>query len=237
MPRAERCRALSPLAAKNGECTGDNADHLATLCPHSCATCTITCKDTEDACGSWAKEGHCKSNSAYMLKACPTSCGLCSPVCQDVDNDCPGWTASGACGDNPEFMLKHCPVSCGVCRTECKDTHDDCPGWVADGACHKNPGAGARTLMDGLPEQPLPSKRGLSRIDPLLGVQLAVGCGPMTHLRVCTSPAGFVLKTCAASCEVCDATVCDDKNSTQCEIWGEAECANNPGAVMRDCPK
>ena len=33
------------------------------------------------------------------------------------------------------------------------------------------------------------------------------------------------------------ATTCEDKNSTQCEIWGESECLANPGAVMRDCPK
>jgi hypothetical protein len=37
--------------------------------------------------------------------------------------------------------------------------------------------------------------------------------------------------------QVCEANTCEDRNSTQCEIWGEAECANNPGAVMRECPK
>ena len=47
----------------------------------------------------------------------------------------------------------------------------------------------------------------------------------------------YTLKTCPGSCEVCEATVCEDKNATQCAIWGERECADNPGAVMRDCPK
>jgi hypothetical protein len=126
------CCPLRPCA--------QNAEHLASLCPHSCATCTIKCEDTDVSCGNWAKGGQCKSNAGFMLKACPTSCGLCTPTCQDANTDCAGWMASGACADNAEFMHKHCPVTCGVCRDECKDTHDDCPGWAADGQCHKNPG-------------------------------------------------------------------------------------------------
>ena len=50
-------------------------------------------------------------------------------------------------------------------------------------------------------------------------------------------PAGFVLAKCPAACEVCESAVCEDKNATQCAIWGEAECTANPGAVLRDCPK
>ena len=53
----------------------------------------------------------------------------------------------------------------------------------------------------------------------------------------CHKNPGFTLKSCPNSCEVCGANLCEDKNATQCEIWGEAECAHNPGAVMRDCPK
>ena len=53
----------------------------------------------------------------------------------------------------------------------------------------------------------------------------------------CHDNPGFTLKTCSASCEVCQANACEDKNATQCEVWGEAECLANPGAVMRDCPK
>ena len=102
--------------AKNGECTGDNAEHLSTLCPHSCATCTITCNDTETACGDWAKAGHCKSNPGFMLKACPTSCGLCTPTCHDVHDDCPGWTASGACGDNVRALN---PAPSPACSPAC----------------------------------------------------------------------------------------------------------------------
>ena len=53
----------------------------------------------------------------------------------------------------------------------------------------------------------------------------------------CHKNPGYTLKTGPKSCEVCKANVCEDKNATQCAIWGETECANNPGAVMRDCPK
>ena len=50
--------------AKEGECSGKNAEYLAVLCPHSCATCTHTCEDTDVSCGNWAKSGQCKDNQA-----------------------------------------------------------------------------------------------------------------------------------------------------------------------------
>ena len=53
----------------------------------------------------------------------------------------------------------------------------------------------------------------------------------------CNKNPGFVLKTCPHSCQVCEANVCEDKNATQCEIWGKVECEANPAAVMRDCPQ
>ena len=42
---------------------------------------------------------------------------------------------------------------------------------------------------------------------------------------------------CPNSCQVCEANTCEDKNATQCAIWGEVECNANPGAVLRECPK
>jgi hypothetical protein len=86
--------------AKDGECSGKNAEYLSVLCPHSCGTCTLTCSDTDQSCANWAKQGDCQSNAGFMLKTCPTSCGLCTPTCKDVHEDCTGWTAAGACGDN-----------------------------------------------------------------------------------------------------------------------------------------
>ena len=37
--------------------------------------------------------------------------------------------------------------------------------------------------------------------------------------------------------QVCSGLACEDKNRTQCLIWGEEECQTNPGALMRECPQ
>tara|TARA_B110001452_G_scaffold184671_1_gene155277 strand:+ start:3513 stop:3851 length:339 start_codon:yes stop_codon:yes gene_type:complete len=43
-------------------------------------------------------------------------------------------------------------------------------------------------------------------------------------------------RECPLSCGVCDGdSLCEDKNKTQCQIWGEWECSNNSQAVARDC--
>ena len=54
--------------------------------------------------------------------------------------------------------------------------------------------------------------------------------------------AGFMLKQCPFSCNVCDVKehgtkYCADRDHEQCLVWGEHECGNNPAAVMRLCPK
>jgi len=51
-----------------------------------------------------------------------------------------------------------------------------------------------------------------------------------------------MLKQCPYSCSVCNekeygSKYCADRDHDQCLIWGEHECGNNPGAVMRLCPK
>ena len=51
------------LWAKDGECSGKNAESLATMCAHSCGTCDLICKDTETACGDWAKKGECEKSA------------------------------------------------------------------------------------------------------------------------------------------------------------------------------
>ena len=42
-----------------------------------------------------------------------------------------------------------------------------------------------------------------------------------------------MLKACGNSCGL---EACEDKNSTQCETWGASQCADNPGAMLRECP-
>ena len=63
--------------ALDGECEGENSEHVKNICPHTCGVCTIMCSDREDNCASWAKEGQCADNKDYMHKECQTSCGLC----------------------------------------------------------------------------------------------------------------------------------------------------------------
>ena len=124
----QECRSRSRRCARTAAARGD-----------------LICKDTETACGDWAKKGECEKNPGSMLKLCPTSCGLCMPTCRDLHGNCESWMHSGACGENPGFMLKTCPVSCGVCRDSCADTHNDCPGWASDGQCFENPGYTLKT--------------------------------------------------------------------------------------------
>ena len=82
--------------AREGECEGDNSDHVKTICPHSCSVCSLICVDRDDSCSSWAKQGECKSSPDFMLKECPTSCGLCAPKCADVHTDCNHWAKVNA---------------------------------------------------------------------------------------------------------------------------------------------
>ena len=37
------------------------------------------CKDTNEQCAAWAKDGECKNNPAYMLPNCAKSCNMCGP--------------------------------------------------------------------------------------------------------------------------------------------------------------
>lgn len=67
--------------AAKGQCQGKNKDYMISHCPISCGICKFECKDTEESCPSWAREGECTTNLQSMLSLCPTSCGICSPVC------------------------------------------------------------------------------------------------------------------------------------------------------------
>ena len=42
--------------------------------------------------------------------------------------------------------------------------------------------------------------------------------------------------TCAHSCSTCGGKTCEDHDISQCLLWGEEECHNNPEAVIKLCP-
>ena len=58
----------------------------------------------------------------------------------------------------------------------------------------------------------------------------------------CNDNTAYMMKTCPNSCHLCDAekhgtSACEDRDHTQCLIWGEQECDVNPLALLTTCPK
>ena len=54
--------------ARDGECEGDNSEHVKTICPHSCGVCSLMCSDRDESCASWAKQGECTANPGDALR-------------------------------------------------------------------------------------------------------------------------------------------------------------------------
>ena len=73
------------------------------------------CNDKNMSCASWADDGHCLSNEAFMSTTCPYSCGVCTHRCRDINASCADWAATGQCTQNPRYMNANCPTSCGLC--------------------------------------------------------------------------------------------------------------------------
>ena len=42
--------------------------------------CSWACQDDNSGCGSWADNGECSKNKAFMETACAESCGYCTPL-------------------------------------------------------------------------------------------------------------------------------------------------------------
>jgi len=95
-------------------------------------TLEVPCEDLSENCQSWASQGECDTNAAYMLENCRLSCGGCKSsagvqsdltagatgaACVDEDDSCKEWAAIGECDKNKEYMASSCPVSCGICKT------------------------------------------------------------------------------------------------------------------------
>lgn len=195
--------------AKDGECTGDNGDHVKTVCPHSCATCTLVCGDLDESCGTWAKEGECASSPEYMHKNCPTSCGFCSPKCADLHPECSSWAVDGQCEQNPGFMTLNCAVACGICTSGCKDRENDCPGWAREGECKSNPGHLLKTC---------PVSCGISKCHSNCADRNQSACIAWSLDDQCAHNPEFMLDECPMTCGVC-VTVCQNKHlNRDCEV-------------------
>lgn len=83
------------------------------------------CRDVDPSCQSWASQGECTRNFAFMEGSCRLACRFCSTEaaidngvpCKDISpvQDCQYWSTMGQCEDNKEFMHANCRRSCGVC--------------------------------------------------------------------------------------------------------------------------
>ena len=206
--------------ARDGECSGDNAEHVKSVCPHSCAVCSLVCGDKEASCSEWAKQGQCKSNAGYMHQECPTSCGLCAPRCADIHADCNHWFKEGECTKNAEFMNLNWHVM--LCRRTC----------LRHSALLVRQRASTESCD---PTQHMPLAQQLvlcalrTRVHPIRA-HSPVSCGVCLPLckdqhndcpgwareGECASNPGHALKTCPVSCglEVCYHRECFDKNKT-----------------------
>jgi len=190
------------------------------------------CNDENDSCANWAKNGECAGKNAdFMKKTCPHSCSACHHLCRDAEEGCRGWAEGGQCTENPDYMFKTCPTSCGLCKAKCydKEPNDVCGQWARAGECQKNP-----AILSTCP----------------------VACGLCTSMCLdkhndcpqwaaagqCNDNTAYMMKTCPNSCHLCDAekhgtSACEDRDHTQCLIWGEQECDVNPLALLTTCPK
>ena len=88
--------------AAAGECEGK--DWVKAMCPHSCAACPHTCRDSESMCLGWADAGECTNNVDYMYKHCGASCGVCKTRCYDKDPACGDWARQGECARNDGLL-------------------------------------------------------------------------------------------------------------------------------------
>jgi len=82
---------------------------LTTVSPSSC-------RDSSTYCHSWAAQGECVRNPAYMLTNYKKSCNRCSSSsCVDNSRHCNYWARTGECQSNPAYMNTDCKKSCNKC--------------------------------------------------------------------------------------------------------------------------
>ncbi|KAK7501427.1 hypothetical protein BaRGS_00007231 [Batillaria attramentaria] len=107
--------------------------YMYSNCPRSCNRCSSSSSsdggtssscvntDTSGHCDSWASQGECTNNPAFMLVQCKRSCNACSSssaaTCVDTDRsgNCPTWARHGYCTWNAAYMRLYCKRSCNVC--------------------------------------------------------------------------------------------------------------------------
>jgi hypothetical protein len=237
--------------ARAGQC--EVGDHIKEMCPHSCASCPHTCRDSEEMCPAWADNGECKKNIDFMYRHCGASCGVCKTRCYDKDPACAEWARSGECSTNTG-LLTICPSSCGLCTELCLDKHNDCPNWANDGACSTN----AAYMLKECPnscgicndvthaQSNHPTTRELH-----LSETRACADTDRTQCLIwgqheCDANPGSLLRMCPHTCGVCT-LACEDKYG-DCPNWALGKssmfgsqtfrkgCDDDPKFMLYNCP-
>ncbi|XP_078687757.1 uncharacterized protein LOC144919944 [Branchiostoma floridae x Branchiostoma belcheri] len=179
--------------ASEGHCNNNYRSYMRQYCPRTCGFCSggpeptdppgdreddtveapmmspeQACADRNQYCESWASQGYCRSNYAYMVQSCRRACGFCTVSgggstsmttnnCMDNHYHCPSWATRGFCAQGTShyaYMMRYCRKSCRKCTAEgtgtgsggqgggdrdCRDTHQHCEDWARRGECTKNP--------------------------------------------------------------------------------------------------
>ena len=271
------------LWASEGECES-NPTYMLENCANTCNACELSttesptpvnvdpnvptpvgCADKNFECPSWAAEGECSKNPAWMLANCALSCDSCDGgdgdepalTCVDSDSRCPEWAAADECYKNLVWMGNNCKLSCGGCLSQDDPGEDDTDGngddtngnstnedYTNEDYTHTDPGDSLITCQDSNDR-----------------------CSEWAGEGECMSNASWMLANCQKSCNACtaseqrsstgpsistpttDAQECNDLKDgchqtsesgdcllTKCAFWAsEGECESNPSYMSNYC--
>ena len=126
---------------------------VAVIAEQTCeldGTCVNDCKDMVDDCQSWATEGLCRDNRAYMLKVCPKACHACGHGYEDqynygvdqvVDEAYEVEIAQAMHDMKSYFRTKREDPKTSdkfhKVLDNCKNQHESCAFWKILGECEK----------------------------------------------------------------------------------------------------
>lgn len=109
---------------------------------YTAAAAAATSVDGHERCATWAEQGECTSNPAWMQTECPHACARATDLQKQVRRECDGYAKAGECSRNPAFMLSTCRSECDTweARMGLKiDRHSRCVEWSLLGKCEREP--------------------------------------------------------------------------------------------------
>ena len=74
--------------------------------------------DQHDNCQTWAEQGECERNEAFMKTSCALSCAGAKTYSTQLQKECKGYAQQGECSRNPAFMLSSCRAECDAWEKE-----------------------------------------------------------------------------------------------------------------------